>query len=42
MSTGYIALSYICSYVLSLMVEIPCILLMRMFIHRNRMHEKVL
>ncbi|XP_036139608.1 nose resistant to fluoxetine protein 6-like [Monomorium pharaonis] len=40
---GYITISYVCAYILSLMVEIPCILLMRMFIpYRNRMHRKVL
>ncbi|XP_036148364.1 nose resistant to fluoxetine protein 6-like [Monomorium pharaonis] len=43
MCVGYITISYVCAYILSLMVEIPCILLMQMFIpYRNRMHRKVL
>ncbi|XP_012055331.1 PREDICTED: nose resistant to fluoxetine protein 6-like [Atta cephalotes] len=32
MGVGYIVISYFCSYILSVMVEIPYILLMRMFI----------
>ncbi|XP_036144092.1 nose resistant to fluoxetine protein 6 [Monomorium pharaonis] len=40
---GYITISYVCAYILSLMVEIPCILLMQMFMpYRNKMHRKVL
>ncbi|XP_011863412.1 PREDICTED: nose resistant to fluoxetine protein 6-like [Vollenhovia emeryi] len=41
MGVGYIAISYCCSYVLSLMVEIPCISLMQMFTpHRNKIYNK--
>ncbi|XP_039313161.1 nose resistant to fluoxetine protein 6 [Solenopsis invicta] len=39
---GYIVISYFCAYVLSLMVEMPCLRLIRMFIHRQKMLKKVL
>jgi len=40
---GYIVIIFFCSYVLSLMAEIPYILLIRMFIEdNNRMHKKLL
>ncbi|XP_036144154.1 nose resistant to fluoxetine protein 6-like [Monomorium pharaonis] len=43
LSVGNITISYFCAYILSLIVEIPCILLIQMFIpYRNTMHRKVL
>ncbi|XP_072747411.1 nose resistant to fluoxetine protein 6-like isoform X1 [Anoplolepis gracilipes] len=40
MSLGYVVMSYFCSYVLSLMAEVPYILLMKMFLQsrNNRKH----
>ncbi|XP_071629815.1 nose resistant to fluoxetine protein 6-like isoform X2 [Temnothorax longispinosus] len=41
MNVGYITISYLCSYALSLMVEMPYILLMKMFIkYRNKPYKR--
>ncbi|XP_039305206.1 nose resistant to fluoxetine protein 6-like [Solenopsis invicta] len=42
LAVGYIVISYFCAYALSLIVEMPCLLLMRMFIYRDTMPKKVL